>query len=250
MSRLPYEARARALASGSSEWAPPPAEPAATVALLRDGRSGIETFLMRRARTMPFAPGMYVFPGGRVDPKDLQHDAVVSEKLAARMAAEPSLAAALLQCAVRELHEETGVVVRADEIPVIDHWITPEVEDRRYDVRFFAAALPTDQDASMRGTEADEVTWLRPSHAIDEFRAGAMAMLPPTIAVLALLADCSDTAMALQVLGERDVVPLLPRATIDPDGKLQWSLVHDRTGAVIRGAHEMPHAWESRGVES
>jgi 8-oxo-dGTP pyrophosphatase MutT (NUDIX family) len=250
MSRLPYEARARALALGQPDWTPPVAHPAATVALLRDSDVGVETFLMRRSLTMPFAPGMFVFPGGRVDERDTTSPIDVAPDLASRMHASPDLAAALLHCAVRELHEETGVRVGLEDIPVIDHWITPEVEDRRYDVRFFAAALPAEQQATMVGTEADYVVWLQPAAAIDEFRAGRMAMLPPTVAVLALLADCASSAEALRTLAQRPVLPLLPRADLDADGALQWSLVNDRTGEVIRAAHEMPHAWESRGVQS
>src|SRR5436305_1683612 len=67
---LPSEflVHARELASGNLV----PVEPkhAATVVLLRDGASGLEAYLLRRTRSMAFAAGMYVFPGGRVDPRD------------------------------------------------------------------------------------------------------------------------------------------------------------------------------------
>jgi 8-oxo-dGTP pyrophosphatase MutT (NUDIX family) len=258
MSPLParIEARARALALGLPDWTPPTAEPAATVALLRDGDDGLETFIMRRALTMPFAPGMYVFPGGRVDARDFtepSRDETWSH-LAQRMSADITLARALVHCAVRELIEETGVDVRGAtdvellQIPLIDHWVTPEVEERRYDVRFFATALPAGQQAQMRGTEADVAQWIRPGDAVSGFRAGNYPMLPPTVAVLALLAEFDVASDALAHLAQRPVRPLLPRAVLGDDDALQWSLVDDRTGAVIRAAHEMPHAWEARGV--
>ena len=67
---LPSEflVHARELASGNLV----PVEPkhAATVVLLRDGASGLEAYLLRRTRSMQFAAGMYVFPGGSVDPRD------------------------------------------------------------------------------------------------------------------------------------------------------------------------------------
>ena len=44
-----------------------PAKDAATIAVVRDGDHGLEAFLMRRHSGMAFAPGMYVFPGGRVE---------------------------------------------------------------------------------------------------------------------------------------------------------------------------------------
>ena len=59
-------ARARMLASGGP-WDPPEAVDAATIVLLRDGAAGLEALLMRRPDSMAFAPGMHVFPGGRVD---------------------------------------------------------------------------------------------------------------------------------------------------------------------------------------
>ena len=43
---------------------------AASVVLVREADLGLEVFLLRRAQTMAFAPGMHVFPGGRVDPED------------------------------------------------------------------------------------------------------------------------------------------------------------------------------------
>jgi len=250
------ELRARALSSGSGEWLPPVAFPAATVLLMRDATDGIEVFMMRRALTMPFAPGMYVFPGGRVDPRDYEQQVWPNapwSMLAGRMSADEDLARALTACAVRELAEETGVVlgghVEYPDLPIVDHWVTPEVEEYRYDVRFFACALPSQQEARNLGTEADVVEWIAPYAAIDRFRAGQMPMLPPTIASLALVRQFATVRDALSELGQRPVQPLLPRATLGEADELQWSLVHDRTGAVIRAAHDMPHAWEARGVK-
>lgn len=55
-----------------------PIKPAATVILVRPAQSttggeraeGIEIFMLRRTSKAAFAGGMYVFPGGRVDPED------------------------------------------------------------------------------------------------------------------------------------------------------------------------------------
>ena len=44
--------------------------PAATVILLRDGADGVETLVLLRNSKLAFAGGMWVFPGGRVDPGD------------------------------------------------------------------------------------------------------------------------------------------------------------------------------------
>lgn len=110
----------------------PPAKPAvprpaATAVLLRDGRTGPEVLLMRRARSSGFMPGAYVFPGGRVDEADA--DLMRLDRFAdpaARAAAPPPSETeepsdptsppppAYWAAAVREVFEETGVLLALD----------------------------------------------------------------------------------------------------------------------------------------
>ncbi|WP_344448462.1 NUDIX hydrolase [Actinocorallia aurantiaca] len=82
------------------------------------------------------------------------------------------------------LLEEHGLVLRADLLRPWGHWITPTVETKRYDTRFFVAALPEGQRALDVSTEADTVVWIRPEDALDQVKAGEMFMLPPTLAML------------------------------------------------------------------
>ena len=49
---------------------PIPIRPAATLILARDTAQGIEVFMMRRSPNSVFMSGVYVFPGGAVDPLD------------------------------------------------------------------------------------------------------------------------------------------------------------------------------------
>jgi 8-oxo-dGTP pyrophosphatase MutT (NUDIX family) len=97
-----------------------PVEPraAATIVLLRDGAEDMEILLMRRSRKAGFAPGAYVFPGGRVDTSDAL-PSVVSllddlDPDTARQRLEhngepPAIAYYL--AALREAFEETGIMV-------------------------------------------------------------------------------------------------------------------------------------------
>ena len=57
--------------------APVPALPAATVTLVRDTADGMEVLLLQRNHQSGFMPGMFLFPGGAIDPGD-EHAAVVS----------------------------------------------------------------------------------------------------------------------------------------------------------------------------
>ena len=240
------------------------ARPAATVILVRDGEGegGIETFVMCRAPTMAFAPGMHVFPGGRVDPDDFAESVVFdgddARHLAERASTDVAGIAALYACAVRETAEETGVVlgnrddegrlvIRSDVIPLADHWVTPEIEGRRYDVRFFAAELPAGQKAGLTTTEADEAWWVRPREALARFGHGDMPMLPPTEATLRYLARFDAVGPMLAAAGARPVVPLLPRRLVDEAGHVRWAMVHARTGEVIQDGISEPHTRETDG---
>jgi 8-oxo-dGTP pyrophosphatase MutT (NUDIX family) len=102
---------------------PLPVRDAATVMLVRDGARGVEVFVFRRVATMAFAAGMYVFPGGAVEPADaadLPWSGPSVEQVAAVLGEAPALARALVAAAVRETFEECGVLlaVRADGGPV------------------------------------------------------------------------------------------------------------------------------------
>ena len=46
------------------------------------------------------------------------------------------------------------------------HWVTPALEERRYDTRFFVAALPAGQETAYIAGEADRSAWWRPSDAL------------------------------------------------------------------------------------
>lgn len=94
-----------------------PVEPAdaATVILTRDSSAGLEVYLLRRHSQMAFASGMYVFPGGRVDPRDSDVDIAWSGPSATDwsdlLGCDPSLARAIVCAAVRETFEESGVLL-------------------------------------------------------------------------------------------------------------------------------------------
>ncbi|MDO9484960.1 MAG: NUDIX hydrolase [Actinomycetota bacterium] len=248
MSSLPEDAfvRARELATGKASWVPVPPRSAATVLLLRETESGLQTYMMKRAQTMAFAASAYVFPGGRLDPEDLvqgsQLDAAEIDfsALAERLSTDESQARGLLMCAVRELEEEAGVVVDPRSLVVIDHWVTPEWEALRYDVRFFIAYLPNGQDPQPRGTEAVEARWLSPSDAIREADAGEILLMAPTRAALEHVLEHSHIADLIAAAHARDIVPRMDRLQVHDDGSTSFAIVHDRTGEVLTNDRPTP----------
>jgi 8-oxo-dGTP pyrophosphatase MutT (NUDIX family) len=100
----------------------------------------------------------------------------------ARWRAERAAGLGFLELVVREgLELELGALVGWA------HWLTPSAERRRYDTRFFVAALPPGQEAGPDREEATAEAWLSPEGALDAHAAGALLLPPPTRYTLAEL---------------------------------------------------------------
>jgi len=110
-----------------------------------------------------------------------------------------------------ELLARRGLVLRSDLLRPWSRWITPVIEERRFDARFFAAALPPQQRTRDVGGEAAEVAWVSPADAIAMGRRREILLWPPTAVSLAELAACDDVAAALR---PRKVSPVLPEASL------------------------------------
>lgn len=114
------------------------------------------------------------------------------------------------------LLDKRGLVLRGDLLRPWAHWITPVIEERRYDTRFFVAALPAGQRTRDVSTESDRVAWVRPQEAVEAARRGEMALLPPTMVTLTELAAYDSVAAVLGA--ERQVRPRLPETRVTGDG--------------------------------
>jgi 8-oxo-dGTP pyrophosphatase MutT (NUDIX family) len=123
-----------------------PVRDAATVVLLRDGTAGVEAYLLVRRGTLAAFGGMTVFPGGRVDPTDVEADVpwYGPDVEGWPLADDPALARGLVCAAVRETFEEAGVLLAgrpgATGEPVV------------------ADASPPDWERTRRALEAHEVS--------------------------------------------------------------------------------------------
>jgi 8-oxo-dGTP pyrophosphatase MutT (NUDIX family) len=109
------------------------------------------------------------------------------------------------------------LVLRADLLRPWAHWITPIIEERRYDTRFFLAELPRGQLTQQVGTESERGFWVRPGEAVDRHNQGEFAMLPPTIFTLRELSAYDRTAAAMDAGTARDIQPRLPQVVVDAD---------------------------------
>jgi 8-oxo-dGTP pyrophosphatase MutT (NUDIX family) len=88
-------------------------------------------------------------------------------------------------------------------------WLTPEGEPRRYDTRFFVAAVPPGTTASAQGlAEVEGERWLPPGEAAAD---QSLLMLPPTRFTLRDLSGFRTVEELLEAGHHRPVERVLPR---------------------------------------
>ena len=144
------------------------ASPAATVVVARDGEGGeIEVLMVHRNSKHAFG-GMWVFPGGKVDPEDADPSAPDDEALAARRAA------------VREAQEEAGIELELDDLVAISHWTPPPEAPRKFTTWFFALQAPAVHDVAIDGDEIQDHVWITPAEALRRGDLHEIELAPPT----------------------------------------------------------------------
>ena len=180
---------------------------ASTVLLLRDsGRESIEVLMVKRNSKIAFGV-QWVFPGGRVDPHELEGN---DEQQAALLAA------------VREAEEETALKIEAADLVQWSHWVPPPAADmpdqpgpkRRFATWFFAAAAP-DGEVTVDGGEIHEHDWLEPATAILKRDAGEIEIVPPTWVTLHQLAQHVTVDSALGWARETESERFATRGIMD-----------------------------------
>jgi len=183
-----------------------PADPAATVVLLRDGPSEeLEVLMIHRGVDTAFG-GMWAFPGGVIEPGDVPADTAPDPMPAARRAA------------VRETREEIGLVVDESSLVYWSHWLPPDDSRRRFSTWFFvAAADETHIDAHVVVEDAEilDHRWLAPANALAMQASGEALIAPPTFVTLEQLMRYGDVASAV---GAADPVCFATEIAFAPDG--------------------------------
>ena len=128
-----------------------------------------------------------------------------------------------------EVLRERGLALRADLLAAWAHWITPEFEPRRFDTRFFVAALPAGQPDVHHGTEADSSFWIEPAAAVRAAEAGDIAIMMPTLVNLRDLCRI-DPAAVVSGARERRITTVRPRLAV-VDGQAMLTSELDAAGA-------------------
>ena len=202
--------------------------------------------MLKRSGKAGFFPNAWVFPGGRVDTDDGSANSIGYAY--ALSAADRAFGVA----AIRETFEEAGIwlgegqpptgfrdalnrrqstladapMLTADlgRLALWSWWITPEVEPKRYDTRFFVTVLTADEVLDVRCDEVETVEhrWILPNTAVSEAEAGTFLLAPPTYLTLCELASLTSGAEVMARAESRTIHPIIPKLDIQ-DG--QWTVV-------------------------
>lgn len=102
-------------------------------------------------------------------------------------------------------------------------WITPtqpSVMNKRFDTRFFVAAVPDGQVARHDDFETTESVWLSPREALQQYWAGQIELAPPQIMSLAHLARHSAVDSVLAAARARLPPVIQPESFNDDSGRV------------------------------
>lgn len=192
---------------------------AVSVILLRESDMEPEVLVQHRVSTMDFAAGMIVFPGGRVDEVD-SHEQDLSEDVLRRnvqawgrssIAVDPFSArrhsARLLAAAVREIAEESGLVLDPSTLIPWANWVTPRGLPKRFDTYFFLAHPPAGAEPRHETTEAWKSEWMIVRDIVGAEASGALRLMLPTLTLLDELLEFTSVSDAFH--HHRHIEPVL-----------------------------------------
>lgn len=202
--------------------------PAATVIPLRDasraeGGTALEVLMLRKNSKIAFG-GMWVFPGGRIDPEDWP---VADDPDGPEGPAPPGLELeAATRAAAREALEEADLLVEPAQMVPFAHWTPPETmamnSTKRFLTWFFVCRAPVGEDGvvTIDHGEIHDHEWVRPAEMLRRRDAGEIQLVPPTFVTLHDLAAHGDVESALTAARDRTppryATRILP--TVDGEG--------------------------------
>lgn len=237
----------------------PPPIPAATLVLMRPSPAGPpQLLMMERTRSMAFAAGALVFPGGRIDPDDhllaerigrgIEHAAAriaaireTIEETGLAPAVSPSPEAAVVNQLRQELEEETpfstlveafGLNLDLGALTPFARWCPTFREARRFDAMFFVAEAPAGAaEASAAEAEAVRTLWNTAREVLEEADSGRARIIFPTRRNLERLARFASIGEARADAERYAVQKIVP--WIEERGGERWLCIPDNAGYPV-----------------
>lgn len=130
-----------------------------------------------------------------------------------------------------------GLRVALDAVMPFAHWVTPELEIRRYDTRFLLAHVPATQAASHDDGEMTALEWLTPHDALARCARGELLLPPPTWTTLKQFGTFASIDEAWQWAATTPIVRVQPgfvRAGDEPAADSRFELIEGRGSHTLR----------------
>lgn len=129
-----------------------------------------------------------------------------------------------------DIVQETGIILDASLVRYWSRIVTPLAAPKRFDARFLLARMPRGQDPLHDDVETTASTWIQPSKAVEDGRAGRFQIIFPTRRTLEQIDDYSSADELFAAAEGRDPDPLTPEIVLS-DGvakiKLDGDTIHD-----------------------
>jgi 8-oxo-dGTP pyrophosphatase MutT (NUDIX family) len=120
--------------------------------------------------------------------------------------------------ALLELVRREGLLLAPDLLVPYSHWITPEIDPRRFNARFFLARLPEGQIPVHDRMELTDSCWMTPGLALEENAKGRIMLMPPTLKTIEELAAFSNAGQLFDAARSRRISTIHPEAFRTADG--------------------------------
>ena len=161
------------------------------------------------------------------------------------------------EISLSEVAERENLVIPLQWLGYFAHWITPFIESKRYDTRFFVAIAPANQEPLHDRRETTEGLWITPEDALERSKTEDFLLAPPTLRTLQQLAEFQTASDALEFAQSHipptllphmdiegtDVVLLLPGDPDYPADEERYAISEEVEGEVTRMVMEKPGRW-------
>jgi 8-oxo-dGTP pyrophosphatase MutT (NUDIX family) len=121
------------------------------------------------------------------------------------------------QTTMRAVIEREGLRLALDALVLFAHWVTPPIDTRQFDTRFFMTRVPPHQTPAHDDTETTHGIWITPADAIAQSQSGAIVLPPPTWSTIRELEPFTSVDEALTWARRRRVVSRQP-LMLEQDG--------------------------------
>ena len=110
-----------------------------------------------------------------------------------------------------DIIQRERLYLELEELAYFAHWVTPEIEIRRFDTRFFIARAPKGQTPIHDEGETTHSEWVTPMAALERSRAGVISLAPPTWTTLQMLAKLESIEAVFDWARRKPIPRVQPR---------------------------------------